>query len=79
MSLRSYILEDEFKMIVLHNKIDIINYMEMGHFDESKVFIKYKANERIKTLVIKGKNLVISRIKKSEVLIEGMIKIIELG
>ena len=63
--LRSYILEDEFKVTILINKINIVNFKEMGHFDNNH------------NLIIKGRNLVVSKLKRCEVLIEGVIDALE--
>ncbi len=75
--IRSYILDDEFKIVVLNNRLNVVNYLEMGHFDSNKVIIRYaKSNENC-SLIISGKNLVVSKLKVKEVLIEGVINNIE--
>ena len=66
--LYSYILDNDFK---------IVNFYELGHFDNNKVIIRYKIDNNIHTLIIKGKNLVVSKLKIKEVLIEGVIDNIE--
>lgn len=71
---RSYLLEDEFTMNVFKNKIEITNYKEIGHFDLNKVVIKYEDGE----ILIKGNNLIISRLMNDSILIKGNISIIEL-
>ena len=73
-SFRSYLLDEEFKITIIENKIDVVNYDSIGHFDSSKVMIHYKN----KTLVFKGKNLVVSRLLSDEVLVTGEIKGIEI-
>lgn len=73
-SFRSYLLDEEFKITIIENKIDVVNYDSIGHFDSSKVMIHYKN----KTLIIKGKNLVVSRLLSDEVLVTGEIKGIEI-
>lgn len=75
--LRSYILEDEFKITILIDKINIANYEEMGHFDNNKVIVRYIKNNTIHNLIIKGRNLIVSKLKKNEVLIEGVIDNLE--
>lgn len=72
-SFRSYLLDEEFKITMIENKIDVVNYDSIGHFDSSKVMIHYNS----KTLIIKGKNLVVSRLLSDEVLVTGEIKGIE--
>lgn len=71
---RSYILEEEFTFSVYPNKIDILNYESIGHFDSNKVIIRYNKG----TLVITGDNLVVSKLMSDEVLVLGNIKNIEL-
>lgn len=76
-NIRSFILEDEFRITVLINKINVVNYLEMGHFDNTRLCIKYEKEGRICNLTIKGKNLVVSKLKSKEVLIIGNISTIE--
>ncbi len=64
---------NESKIIIYKNKIDIINYLDIIHFDDSKIIIKTKKE----LLNIIGTNLVISRLITDEVLITGTIKSIE--
>ena len=71
---RSYLLEDNFSMNVLKDKIEIMNYKEVGHFDNNKIIIKYEDGE----IVIKGNNLIISRLMNDSILIKGSISNIEL-
>lgn len=71
---RSYILEEGFSFSVYPNKIDILNYDSIGHFDSNKVIIRYDKG----TLVITGDNLVVSKLMNDEVLVLGNIKNIEL-
>lgn len=71
---RNYLLEDNFSMNVLKDKIEIINYKEVGHFDNNKIIIKYEDGE----IVIKGNNLIISRLMNDSILIKGSISNIEL-
>lgn len=70
---RSYLLEDKFSMNVFKNRIEIINYMDIGHFDSNKIIVKYAEGE----IVVIGKNLIISRLMKDSLLIKGNIKNIE--
>lgn len=75
--LYSYILDNDFKIVILVNKINIVNFYELGHFDNNKVIVRYKIDNNIHALIIKGKNLVVSKLKIKEVLIEGVIDNIE--
>ena len=71
---RSYLLEEEFSMNVLKNRVEISNYMDISHFDNNKIIIKYEDGD----VVIKGDNLIISRFNKDSILIKGKICNIEL-
>lgn len=71
--IRSYILEDEFKITYVDNKVNVLNYDSIGHFDDNKVIINYEN----KTVIIKGKSLVVSKLMNDEILIEGNIINIE--
>ncbi len=73
-NIRSFILEDDFRLNVLKNKVNIVNYTDIGHFDRNKVQIKYKEGE----IFVYGENLVVSKLLKDEILIEGNIQNIEL-
>lgn len=73
MNLRKYILEDEFKIIYLSNKLNIVNYNDISHFDSNKIIINYDDG----SVLINGKNLVVSKLVSDELLIEGSILKIE--
>jgi len=73
--LRSSILEDNFKIIYMNNKIDIINYLDILHFDSNKIII----NTKELNVTISGKNLIVSKLLSDELLIEGDINNISLG
>lgn len=70
---KSYILENDLKIIIINNKIDIVNYVDIGHFDSNKVIVKSKT----KDIIIKGNDLVISRLMNDEILITGDFKGLE--
>lgn len=73
--LRTTILEENFKMVYLNQKLDIINYFDILHFDTNKIIIS--SGEGIINVI--GKNLVISKLLKDELLIEGLITNIIIG
>lgn len=75
--LYSYIADTDFKIVILVNKINIVNYYELGHFDNNKVIVRYKINDNIHMIIIKGRSLVVSKLKLNEVLIEGVLDNIE--
>ena len=72
-SLRSYILEEEFKITILNNKVNIVNYTNIGLIDANMVVIYYSDGK----VTIKGDNLVVSRLMNDEILISGDINSIE--
>lgn len=71
--LRNYLTESEFKITILKNKINLINYESIEHFDANKIMIKSDSG----LIVINGKNLVVTRLLIDEVLITGIIHNIE--
>lgn len=73
--LRTYILELEPKIIILNNKVNVVNYEKIEHFDNHKIIIKTSN----KIIVINGSNLIITKLLKDELLIEGIIKGLELN
>lgn len=75
--LRSYILDTEFKVTILNGRINIVNFSELGHFDNNKVIVRFLKNDNTHNLIIKGRNLVVSKLKSNEVLIEGVIDNLE--
>ena len=75
--LRSYILDTEFKVTILNGRINIVNFSELGHFDNNKVIVRFLKNSNTHNLIIKGRNLVVSKLKSNEVLIEGVIDNLE--
>ena len=71
--LRKYILENEFKITIFTNKIDIVNYLEIDHFDDVKIIVRFTNG----LVIIKGEDLTISKLLNDELLILGHIKNIE--
>ena len=72
-NLRNVILEEQFKINYIKNKLGIINYIDISHFDNNKIIIKYKEGN----ILVSGENLVVSKLTKDEILIEGSIEKIE--
>ncbi len=73
MSIRSYFLDEEFKIIYYPNQIDIINYQQIESFEEESIRIQYKNG----ILLIAGKGLSVQKLLEDEVLISGKIEKIE--
>lgn len=71
---RSYLLEDNLKINVYEKCVNIINYININHFDDNLVIIKYNNG----FIDIKGNNLVVTKLLNNEILIEGIIKSVEL-
>lgn len=71
--IRSYILDSDTKITIVNNKINITNYIDIGHFDDEKIIIKLKN----KNVIIRGNNLVVSKLLESEILITGEFNNIE--
>ncbi|MBQ9853997.1 MAG: YabP/YqfC family sporulation protein [Bacilli bacterium] len=73
--LENYLYDNEYKIIIKNNSINICNYTEIIDFDVNKIVIKNKD----KKISIEGKNLIISKMLKEEVLITGIIKNISIN
>lgn len=73
--LKRYIEESECKITIVGNKINVVNYSSIGHFDSNKIIIRYEEG----SLIIKGESLVVTRLLHDEILITGNIKNIEIG
>ena len=71
--IRSYVLESELKITILKNKINIVNYSDIGHFDSNKIVVKVLDGE----VIIKGNDLVVSKLMSDEILITGEFNNIE--
>lgn len=73
-SFRNYILDEEFKINIYKDKVNIVNYTNIVNFTSKEVVVKYEDGH----IFIFGKNLSISRLLIDEVLISGVIEKIEL-
>lgn len=67
--LEDYLYDNEYKIIVKKNQVDIVNYDEIIDFSLNKISVKY----RNKIFVIEGTNMVISKMLDNEILITGNI------
>ena len=74
MSIREYLLENDFKLILTDGNIDILNYQEISLFDDNHVIIK--SNNKFITIL--GNNLIITKWLDDEILVNGEITKIEL-
>ena len=73
-NIRSFLLEDNFEIRVFKNRINIVNYNSIGHFDSNKIIIYYDEG----SIAVKGEKLVVSKLLQDEILITGIIQNIEL-
>lgn len=71
--IKSYILDNDLKIIIVNNKINIVNYRDIGHFDSNKVIVKVYNGQ----IAVKGSDLVVSKLMNSEILITGNFSNIE--
>lgn len=71
--LRNYIFEKDFKLTYVKDKLDIVNFGQIDHFTDEKIIIRNSD----KTVIVKGENLIISKMLDDEMLISGTIKNIE--
>lgn len=71
---RNYILDEEFKINIFKDKVNVVNYIDIVNFTSKEVTIKYDGG----LLLIIGSNLSISKLLIDEVLVTGSIEKIEL-
>lgn len=71
---KRFILDDEIKIHVYKNKVNIVNYDKIIDFTSKEVVIGYSEGK----IVITGSKLAINRLLLDEVLITGMIEKVEL-
>lgn len=74
MSIRKYLLENDFKMTLTDGNVDILNYQEISVFDDNHIIIKSNG----KFITILGNNLIITKWLDDEILVNGEITKIEL-
>ena len=65
--LREYIMENEFKITILKDKINIVNYDKIINLTDNEVSLKIE-NTRIK---IYGNNLMLNKLLDREILLTG--------
>ena len=72
-NMREYLLEQEFKINYFNNKLDIVNYTNISHFDSNKIMLNHSKG----SVIVSGNNLYVSKLLSDEILIEGSIEKIE--
>ena len=70
----SVILDENFKIVISKNKINVLNYIELDDFSNLEIKIKYIDG----LVLITGKDLIIKKILNDELQIEGNIIKLEL-
>lgn len=65
-----YIVDNDFKVIIMDNYLNIVNYLEVLDFSSKEISVKYDKG----IMVIKGDNLVVSKMMDDELLIKGNVK-----
>ena len=65
----NYLCDNEYKIIIKSNQINIVNFDEIIDFSPTKISIRYQR----KNVIIEGENLIISKMIEEEVLIIGTI------
>lgn len=66
-NIKNYIGEDDFRIVIYNNIINVINYDEIDEINSNKIVID-------KRIIINGKNLKINKMLNKELLINGEIK-----
>lgn len=67
--IKNYIGENNFRIIIYNDKIDIINYKEIKELTDNKIVINNDNNK----IMIMGKNLKLYRLLNKELLVIGII------
>ena len=65
--IKDYIRQIEFKITLKNNIIDIENYIDLGNISDKEIIV-FSENKKI---IINGRNLSISKLLNSEILITG--------
>lgn len=66
-SIRNYVKQDEFKILIKNDAIDVVNYSDLGDISDKEIVV-FNLNKKI---IIKGSNLSINKLLSSEILILG--------
>ena len=74
-NLRSNIKDNRFKIIIYQDKVNINNFEKVLVFEDNIVLVLTGFG----TVKINGSNLCITRLENYEILVEGVIKSVDLG
>lgn len=72
--INNYLNDNEFRVTVFDNKIDIINYTSILDFSSTEISVKVNS----KIVIVTGDDLVISKMYDDELLIKGKINNIKI-
>lgn len=73
-NIRCLIGENDFKIVIYDNKINIINYIDIKELSDNKIIVNAD-----KTVCIQGKNLKLLKLYSNELLISGDISNININ
>ena len=73
-NIKSYIEEKNYQINIINSKVNIVNYIEIKEFSDTKIIVKHEDGYT----TVNGKSLVITKMLENEILIIGTIKSIEL-
>lgn len=68
-----YLVNDEYKVTIEKDRVNIINYLEIVDFSSDKVIVKHRDG----ITILLGNDLVVSKMLEDELLITGKLKSIE--
>lgn len=71
--IRTYIKDDEFRLILFNDRVYITNYEEILTLNNKRISVNSGTN----LIVIKGEGLILNKLLDKEVLITGQIFMIE--
>jgi len=71
--LRNYINDNDFKINILKETINIVNYIDIILLEENRISIKYSDG----IIVVKGEDLSVSKLLENEMIITGKFTNIE--
>ena len=71
----NYIKDNEFRINIYENKLNIVNYMDLLLMEENKIII----NSSLGIVTINGNNLIVKKLLNKELLIIGQVNKLEIG
>lgn len=71
--IKDYIKDDEFRLTVFHDRVYVINYIEIISLEEERISFLSPYGR----IIVKGKNLSLNKLLDKEVLVGGSVISIE--